>query len=66
MSFAVIHGDLSTSKLLSLQTCSSKTSMAVDSQFPLLDSKGHDLHHVKDCSQRCHTIILPPKIVVIN
>lgn len=26
-------------KLLVLQTCSSKTGVAVDSQFPLLDSK---------------------------
>lgn len=55
--------DLSNSML---QTCPSKTSMAVDGQFTLLDSKRHDFHHVKDCSQRCHTIILPPKVVVIN
>lgn len=48
------------------QTCSSKTGMAVDSQLPLLDSKGHDFHHVQDCCQGCYTIILPPKVVVIN
>lgn len=54
------------SKMLILQTCSPKTSMAVDSQLPLLDSKRHDFHHVKDCRQGCHTIIFPAKVVVIN
>lgn len=54
------------SESLVSQTCSSKTGMAVDGQLPLLDSKGHDFHHVQDCCQGCHAIILPPKVVVIN
>lgn len=61
-----MNEDLSLSESLASQTCSSKTGMAVDGQLPLLDSEGHDFHHVEDCCQGCHTIILPPKVVVIN
>lgn len=53
-------------KYLVLRTCSSKTSVAVDGQLPLLDSKRHDLDHVQDCHQGRHTVILPAKVVVIN
>lgn len=40
--------------------------MTVNSDFPLLHGEAHNLHHVQDCSEGGHTIVIPSKVVKIN